>query len=196
MNFIGATRKQTGKSISDDAFTVFNGTFAFLLDGAGSTRGAAHRCVDIILGQYHQQNLMPSFPHLISLLNMSLIGLDAESAFLGMEIKPGNFLTGVSCGESPLYVIRDGQALRINHSTKLRLGSSRPDMYWIGFALRKRDVIVAASDGFVLDRHSLVETVQRYKHRPSEMAEALLNAQADCPDDVTVITKLVSNGSY
>jgi hypothetical protein len=33
-------------------------------------------------------------------------------------------------------------------------------------------------------------------HRPSEMAEALLNAQADRPDDVTVITKLVSLGSY
>src|SRR5208283_5993810 len=98
MNFIGATRKQTGKSISDDAFAVFNGTFAFLLDGAGNARGATHRCVDIILGQYRQQKLMLSFPYLIWLLNRSLIGLDAESAFVGIEIKQGNFLTGVSCG--------------------------------------------------------------------------------------------------
>jgi hypothetical protein len=139
---------------------------------------------------------MLSFPYLIWLLNRSLIGLDAESAFVGIEIKQGNFLTGVSCGDSPLYVIRDGRILRINCSTNLRLGTCRPDIYWIGHALKKHDVIVAASDGFALDRHRLVETVQRHMHRPSEMAEALLNAQADRPDDVTVITKLVSLGSY
>jgi hypothetical protein len=190
MNFIGATRKQAGKSINDDAFTAFNGTFAFLLDGAGNARGAAKRCVDIIRGQY-QQNLMPSFPHLISLLNINLIGLDAESTLVGIEIKQGNFLTGVSSGDSPLYVIRDGQLLRINQNTKPRLGTIRPDIYWIALALKKHDVIVAASDGFVLDRYRLVQTVQRYMLRPSEIAEALLNAQADCSDDVTVITRLV-----
>jgi hypothetical protein len=190
MNFIGATRKQAGKSINDDAFIAFNGTFAFLLDGAGNARGAAKRCADIIRGQY-QQNLMPSFPHLINLLNMSLIGLDAESTFVGIEIKQGNFLTGVSCGDSPLYVIREGQLLRINQNTKPRLGTSRPDIYWIALALKKHDVIVAASDGLVLDRYRLVQTVQRYMLRPSEMAEALLKAQADCSDDVTVITKLI-----
>jgi hypothetical protein len=109
MNFIGATRKQAGKIINDDAFTVFNGTFAFLLDGAGNARGATKRCVDIIRGQY-QQNLMPSFPYLINLLNMNLTGLDAESTLVGVEIKQGDFLTGVSCGDSPLYVIREFRA--------------------------------------------------------------------------------------
>jgi hypothetical protein len=52
MNFVGATRKQAGKSINDDAFAAFNGTFAFLLDGAGNARGAAKRCADIIRQQY------------------------------------------------------------------------------------------------------------------------------------------------
>jgi hypothetical protein len=191
MNFIGATRKQSGKNINDDAFAVFNGTFAFLLDGAGNARGAAKRCADIIRQQYQQQSLMPPFPHLINLLNMTLIGLDAESTFVGVEIKQGDFLSGVSCGDSLVHVIRDGKLLRVNENTKPRLGTSRPHVYWMTFALKKDDVIVAASDGVTLDKYRLVQTVQRYLLRKDEMAEAVLNAQADRSDDVTVITGVV-----
>jgi serine/threonine protein phosphatase PrpC len=194
MNFIGATRKQSGKNINDDAFAVFNGTFAFLLDGAGNARGAAKRCADIIRQQYQQQSLMPPFPHLINLLNMTLIGLDAESTFVGIEIKQGNFLSGVSCGDSLVYVIRDGKLLRINENTKPPLGTSRPDIYWMTFALKNDDVIVVASDGVTLDKYRLAQTVQRYMLRHDEMAEALLKVQADCSDDATVITTLVRKG--
>jgi hypothetical protein len=194
MNFIGATRKQSGKNINDDAFAVFKGTFAFLLDGAGNARGAAKRCADIIRQQYQQQSLMPPFPHLINLLNMTLIGLDAESTFVGVEIKQGDFLSGVSCGDSLVHVIRDGKLLRINENTKPRLGTSSPHVYWITFALKKDDVIVVASDGLTLDKHRLVQTVQRYMLRHDEMAEALLKAQADCSDDATVITTLIRKG--
>jgi hypothetical protein len=194
MNFIGATRKQSGKNINDDAFAVFNGTFAFLLDGAGNARGAAKRCADIIRQQYQQQSLMPPFPYLTNLLNMTLIGLDAECTFVGIEIKQGDFLSGVSCGDSPVHVIRDGKLLRINENTKPRLGTSRPDIYWMTFTLKKDDVIVVASDGLTLDKYRLVQTVQRYMLRHDEMAEALLKAQADCSDDATVITTLIRKG--
>jgi hypothetical protein len=46
VNFNGATGTQTRKSIKDHAFAVFNGTFAFLFDGAGSVPSAAKQCVD------------------------------------------------------------------------------------------------------------------------------------------------------
>jgi serine/threonine protein phosphatase PrpC len=137
---------------------------------------------------------MPPFPHLINLLNMTLIGLDAESTFVGIEIKQGNFLSGVSCGDSLVYVIRDGKLLRINENTKPPLGTSRPDIYWMTFALKNDDVIVVASDGVTLDKYRLAQTVQRYMLRHDEMAEALLKVQADCSDDATVITTLVRKG--
>lgn len=46
-------------------------------------------------------------------------------------------------------------------------------------------------EGVTLDKYRLVQTVQRYLLRKDEMAEAVLNAQADCSDDVTVITGVV-----
>jgi Stage II sporulation protein E (SpoIIE) len=187
MKFIGATRKQMGKDINDDAFTVFDGTFAFLMDGAGDARGAAEKCIDIIKSYQPQ---MPPFNQLVTLLNMTLIDYGAESTFLAIKVED-SFLSGVSCGDSPLYVIRDGQSLRVNKNTKPRLGTSRPDIYRIALSLKIHDVIIAASDGFVLDGDKLVDTVGQHISKPAELPEALLEAQTYCGDDVTVITRVI-----
>jgi serine/threonine protein phosphatase PrpC len=185
--FIGATRKQVGKDINDDAFAVFDGMFAFLMDGAGEARGAAQKCIDTIKSYQPQ---MPSFNQLVTLLNMTLIGYGAESTLLAIKVED-NFLSGVSCGDSPLYVIRDGQLLRVNKNTKPRLGTSRPDIYRIALSLKRHDVIIAASDGFVLDGDKLVDTVGQHISKPGELSEVLLEAQTYCGDDVTVITRVL-----
>jgi len=187
MRFVGATRKQVGKDINDDAFAVFDGMFAFLMDGAGDARGAAHKCIDTIKSYQPQ---MPSFNQLVTLLNMTIIGYGAESTLLAIKVE-NNFLSGVSCGDSPLYVIRDGQLLRLNKNTKPRLGTSRPEIYQIALSLKRHDVIIAASDGFVLDGDKLVGTVGQHISNPGELSEALLEAQTYCGDDVTVITRVI-----
>jgi serine/threonine protein phosphatase PrpC len=92
---------------------------------------------------------MPSFSHLLGILNLKLIELKAESTFLGVEIKHGNFLSGISCGDSSVYVVRGHEVLRINESTKPRLGTFAPNFHWIAFPLQKNDVVILASDGFL-----------------------------------------------
>jgi len=189
MSFIGATRKEAGRGINNDAFAVF-GNSAFLLDGAGNARGAARRCVDIVRQQYRQPSCQMTLSALVKRLDAALLGFGAESTFVGIEIE-GGYLTGLSCGDSPLWVVRTGQLLRINENTKPRLGTGCPEVLGFSFALKRHDVILAASDGLVLDNYRIVQTVQGNLLRPSEMADALLKAQKDCSDDLTVLTGVV-----
>lgn len=190
MNFIGATRKQAGKSINDDAFTVFSSSTAFLMDGAGNARGAAKRCLEIVRQQYQQYREMPAFQQLLNLLNMNLTGFGAESTFLGIQVTDST-LSGVSVGDSLLWVVREGQLLRINEIRKPRLGAGLVNPNWLEFTLKKHDVILAASDGLTLDHYRLVQLVQRFMLRPQEMPQAILDAQKDASDDCTVITGVV-----
>jgi Stage II sporulation protein E (SpoIIE) len=190
-NFVGATRKQSGKDINDDAFAVFNGTYAFLFDGAGDAHGAATSCAGLIRREYEIRGRMPAFSPLLNILNLKLIGLNAESTFLGIEIKHGNFLSGISCGDSSLYVVRGDEVLRMNKSTKPRLGTCNPNFQSLAFPLQKDDVIILASDGFIVGTDHVVSTVRRNMGRPDSISETLLRAQRDCSDDVTIITKVV-----
>ncbi len=187
MKFVGATRKQAGKAINDDAFVAFDGTFAFLMDGAGDARGAAQKCIEKIK-RYKPQ--MPSFEQLIVMLNITLVEYSAESTFIGIKVE-NNLLSGLSCGDSLLYLVRDGQLLRVNKNTNPRLGTSRPSIYQLALSLREHDVIIVASDGFVLDGDKLVQVVHEHVSRPEELPRVLLDAHPDCSDDITVVTQVI-----
>jgi serine/threonine protein phosphatase PrpC len=134
---------------------------------------------------------MPSFSHLLGILNLKFIELNAESTFIAIEIKHGNFLSGISCGDSSLYVVRGHELLRMNETTKPRLGTFEPNFHWIAFPLHKDDVIILASDGFIAGTDHVLSTVQGNIARPETLSETLLRAQRDCSDDVTIITKVV-----
>jgi len=140
--------------------------------------------------QYQQYRETPAFQQLLNLLNMNLTGFGAESTFLGIQVTDST-LSGVSVGDSLLWVVREGQLLRINEITKPRLGAGRVNPNWLEFALKKHDVILAASDGLTLDHYRLVQLVQRFMLRPQEMPQAILDAQKDASDDCTVIAGVV-----
>jgi hypothetical protein len=177
-------RKQLGKALNDDAFYI-DESKAYLLDGAGNANGAAGRCIELIRRTQEWRGLSS----LINLINFRLIGLNAQSTFAGVTCERSR-LYGMSCGNSPLWVVRDAQLIRVNE-TRRRLGTGQMDLQWLSFDLRRYDVIVLATDGLTLDRHRLVRTVQKYLLRPTEMPEAILTAQTDQSDDVTVLTRVI-----
>jgi len=180
VNFTGATRKQFDKPNNDDAFAVFGGDIAVLCDGAGNARSAAHKAL---------ASLQPPFANLgqiVNRLNTVMLGLGSESTLVAIQVT-GDLLLEVSAGDSILMVYRDGTLHRLNHNTRRRLGSGAPELCESRFSLNRYDVILLASDGLTLDKYRLTETVKRYMLQPSDLPEAILSAQRDASDDVTVV---------
>src|SRR5215471_2492323 len=65
-------------------------------------------------------------------------------------------LTAASCGDSPLYLVREGRVEQMNEITKPRLGTLQPGIKYLAFPLRRSDVIIGASDGFCLANYRLL----------------------------------------
>jgi hypothetical protein len=184
--FVGASRKEEGRIINNDAFAAC-GTAAFLLDGAANAHGSAHRICQLIRQQYRRMPLSA----LLKLLDTTLLGLGAECTLIAAEVDDRGYLTGMSCGDSVLHVIREGKLIRVTESTKPRLGTGHPDIRGFSFQLKRYDVVLAASDGLVLEPYRIIQTAQRNMLRASELPHALLQAQRDMSDDVTVLTLCV-----
>ena len=182
--WVAATRKQPGKAINDDAFYI-DSSKAYLLDGAGNAQGAARRCLELI-----RRAEWRGLYSLVNLINFRLLALNAESTFTAVTCD-GSRLCGVSCGNSALWVVRDGRLFRVNE-TKKRLGrTGRLDLQWVSYGLQKHDAIILATDGLTLDTYRLVREIRQSLLRPDEMPEAILRAQTDDSDDVTVLTTVI-----
>lgn len=184
MTFFGATRKQGDKSVNDDAFAVFGETHAFLLDGAGNAKGAAKKALSQLRAP------LPEMSRIASQLHTSLLGLGFESTFIGVEVRDG-ILLGLSAGNSTVHCVRGGTLQRVNETTRARLGSPKPEFNAFSVQIQKYDCILLGTDGLTLDHYRLTEIVKRYLIRPQEMAEAILSAQKDTSDDVTVVCKVI-----
>src|SRR5690242_2028250 len=100
-------------------------------------------------------------------------------------------LTAVFCGDSLLYLVREGRVEQMNEIKKPRLGTLQPGIKYLAFPVRRSDVIIAVSDGFCLARSQLLNAVQRTLLRPDSMPEAILQAQRDSFDDVTLVCAVI-----
>ena len=185
MKFCGASRRQDGKSVNDDAFACL-GNYAFLMDGAGACGGRAQRLMEIVKRQGNQAHLQ----QLVTLLNFHAISLGLESTLLAVHIQD-EVLTGVSIGNNTVHLLRDGRLTRLNETTRRRLGRPNPDVHYFSAALKRYDCVVLCSDGVVLDAYRFSQILQRYLLRPTEMPEAVLAAQKDHSDDATVVCRSI-----
>lgn len=190
IRFYGATRTEPGKAVNDDAFACL-GNRAILLDGAGNAQGAAKCCVDFLIVQLEERPNMP-LNELIGIANQFLLGANQESTLLALHVQDSSLLTAVSCGDSPLYLVRDGRVEQMNETTKPRLGNPRPDIRHLAFPLRTSDVVIGASDGLSLGSRQLLSAVERTMLHPESMPEAILQEQRDSWDDVTIVCGLIS----
>ena len=189
MTFYGATRCQAGKTTNEDAFACL-GEWAFLLDGAGNANGAAKECVDILVARLEASPNLP-LSELIGIANEFLLGTKQESTVLALHVQGPALLTAACCGDSPLYLVREGRVEQMNEITKPRLGTLQPAIQYLSLPLRKSDVIIGASDGFCLATYRLLNAVQRTMLRPDSMPETILQAQRDSTDDVTLVCAVI-----
>jgi len=183
MNWTGATRKQADKRDNDDAFAIYGDT-TILLDGAGNAQGKAARALRTL------RTPLPPLQQLAKQLHTVLLGFGIEATFIGAQVTD-KVLSGISIGNSLLYYVRDGKLQRINNATKTRLGSPSPELSEYRVEMAKHDCILLASDGLTLDKYRLVETIKRNMLNPAPMAEAILQAQRDGSDDVTVVCRVM-----
>jgi hypothetical protein len=79
----------------------------------------------------------------------------------------------------------------MNEITKPRLGTLQPGIKYLAFPLKRSDVIIGASDGFCLASYRLLNAVQRTMLLPDRMPEAILHAQSDSTDDVTLVCAVI-----
>jgi hypothetical protein len=107
MKFYGAIRGEPGKAVSDDAFACL-GDRAILLDGAGNAQGAAKCCIDFLIAQLEARPDMP-LNELIGIANQFFLDANQESTLLALRVQGSSLLTAVSCGDSPLYLVRGGR---------------------------------------------------------------------------------------
>ena len=129
MRFYGATRGEPGKAVNDDAFACL-GHRAIVLDGAGNAQGAAEVCVDFLLAQHEASSDMP-LNELIEIATQFFLGANQQSTLLALHVQRSSFLTAVSCGDSLLYLVREGRVEQMNETTKPRLGTLQPGIkYW------------------------------------------------------------------
>lgn len=189
MTFYGATRCEAGKAMNEDAFACL-GKWAILLDGAGEANGAAKDCVDILVARLEACPNLP-LSELVGIANQFLLGTKQESTVLALHVQGAALLTAACCGDSPLYMVREGRVEQMNEITKPRLGTLQPGIKYLALPLRKSDVIIGASDGLCLAAYRLLNAVQRTMLRPDCMPEAILEAQRDSTDDVTLVCAVV-----
>lgn len=185
MRFYGATRSEPGKAVNNDCFACL-GNRAILLDAAGNAQGAAGDCVDLLVAQHEASSDMP-LNDLIEIANQFFLGANQRSTLLALHLQGSSLLTAVSCGDSLLYLVREGRVEQMNETTKPRLGTLQPGIKYLAFPLRTSDVITGASDGLSLGSHQLLSAVERTVLHPESMPEAILQAQRHSFDDVTVI---------
>jgi Stage II sporulation protein E (SpoIIE) len=189
MRFYGATRCEAGKAMNEDAFACL-GDWAILLDGAGDAKGAAKGCIDFLVARLEACPNLP-LSELIGIANQFLLGTNQECTVLALHLQSSALLTAASCGDSPLYLVREGRVEQMNEITKPRLGTLQPGIKYLAFPLRRSDVIIGASDGFCLASHRLLNAVQRTMLLPDSMPEAILQAQRDSTDDVTLVCAVI-----
>jgi hypothetical protein len=175
--------------VNDDAFACL-GDRAVLLDGSGNARGAAKGCVDLLIAQLEAKPDMP-LTELIGIANQFLLGVNQESTLLALHVQSSAILTAVSCGDSPLYLVREDRVEQMNETTKPRLGNLQPGIKRLAFPLRTSDVIIGASDGLSLGSRQLLTAVERTMLHPESMPEAILQAQRDSFDDVTLVCRVI-----
>ena len=176
--------------MNDDAFACLEKR-AILLDGAGNAQGAAKGCIDFLIVQLEARPDMP-LNELIGIANQFLLGVNQESTLLVLHVHDSSLLTVVSCGDSPLYLVRKGRIEQMNEITKPRLGTLRPGVKQLAFPLRTADVIIGASDGLCLDSYRLLSAVERTMLQPESMPVAILDAQRGSWDDVTLVCGVIS----
>ena len=70
-------------------------------------------------------------------------------------------------------------------------GTLQPGIKYLAFPLKRSDVIIGASDGFCLASYRLLNAVQRTILLPDRMPEAILHAQSDSTDDVTLVCAVI-----
>ena|ERR1700756_2043876 len=189
MRFYGATRPEAGKVINDDAFLCF-GDRAVLLDGAGDARGAAKFCVDFLRKQLKASPDM-ALSELAGIANQFFLGANQESTLLALHVQDSDLLTVASCGDSPLYLVREGRVEQMNEITKPRLGNPYPGINYLAFPVRTGDIIIGASDGLCLGSDHLLNAVQCTMLQPESMPEAILQDQRDSFDDVTLVCAVI-----
>jgi len=189
MRFYGATRTEPGKAVNDDAFACLCDR-AILLDGAGNAQGAAKGCVEYLVAQLEASPDMP-LNQLTEITNQFLLGANQESTLLALHVQGSTLLTVVSCGDSPLYLVREGRVEQMNEITKPRLGTLHPGIRHLALPLRTSDVIIGASDGLCVGSSRLLRAVQRTMLQPESMPEAILQEQRDSFDDVTLVCAVI-----
>ena len=128
---------------------------------------------------------------LIGIANQFLLGANQESTLLALDVAGSSLLTAASCGDSPLYLVRDGQVEQVNEITKPRLGNLLPGIRYLSFPLKTSDVVIGASDGLSLGSHQLLSAVEQTMRHPERMPEAILQAQRDSWDDVTLVCGVI-----
>lgn len=189
MRFYGATRCDVGKAMNEDAFACLD-EWAILLDGAGDAKGAAKGCVDLLVARLETSPSV-AMRELIGIANQFLLDANEESTVLALHVQGSALLTAASCGDSPLYLVREGRVEQMNEITKPRLGTLQPGVKYLAFPLRRSDVIIGATDGLCLASYRLLNAVQRTMLWPDSMPEAILQAQRDSFDDVTLVCAVI-----
>jgi hypothetical protein len=127
----------------------------------------------------------------VGIANQFLLGVNQESTLLALHVQSSAFLTAVSCGDSPLFLVREGRVEQMNETTKPRLGNPRPGIKHLAFPLRTSDVVIGASDGLSLGSYQLLSAVERTMLHPENMPEAILEAQRGSWDDVTLVCAVI-----
>jgi len=128
---------------------------------------------------------------LVGIANQFFLGANQESTMLALRVQDSSLLTAVSCGDSPLYLVREGRVEQMNETTKPRLGTLQPGIKHLAFPLRTSDVIIGASDGLSVGSHQLLSAVERTMLQPQSMPEVILRAQRDSFDDVTLGCRVI-----
>lgn len=170
----------------DELAFVITGDFSVRI-GAPSD-DALTNCIDFLVPRLEACPNLP-LSELIGIANQFLLGTNEESTVLALHVQSSPLLTAAS--DSPLYLVRKGRVEQMNEITKPRLGALQPGIKYLAFPLRRSDVIIGASDGFCLASYRLFNAVQRAILLPDSMPEAILQAQRDSTDDVTLVCAVI-----
>jgi len=89
---------------------------------------------------------------------------------LVLHVQGSAFVTPVSCGDSPLYLVREGRVERMNVITKPRLGTLQPGIKYLALPLRTSDVNYSATFGVIGGAGSTGKAVAMELRRSTDRA--------------------------
>jgi len=181
--WFGSSRRERGRPVCNDA-VLANGRLGVVLDGAANAYGIpSQRLVPIIRQLYGKIPLTT----IVRQLDTVCLGHGVQSTIVAAEVEDG-WLSGLSCGDSVLWLLRNGKLQKVTENTHKRLGTGCPDVQCFSVKLTRYDILLAASDGLCISPYKIERLVMNNQLRPDSLPHVLLDAERSTDDDISVLT--------